>query len=150
MKAIFTTEDKGEDCPFSRQDLITAVEGIFARCYQDGGQYLQSHGWYGALDNLDVVLAEFVARPADDDELVTAEWLIRSGFKQEIVNHPVFIERGDMTLCIQYKRAWLNMGYRSQRLKPVETRGDVRRLCAALGIELEESSGGEQRRGRFC
>ena len=141
-----------EDCPFSRQDLITAIEGIFARCYQDGGQYLQSHGWYNALDNLDVVLAEFVVHPTDDDEPVTAEWLNKL-FKRlvdpekhvnkwqlgELDNgHPFTVFRQQFFGEPEFFRVCA--GENKTHLRMIHNRGDVRRLCAALGIELKDKS----------
>lgn len=85
--------------------------------------------------------------PADSDEPLTAEWLRSVGFKPD--NDEDYL--------------WINNGWRSDTLPPFDfriwghgrcdladedgcillippkTRGDLRRLCRALGIELTEA-----------
>jgi hypothetical protein len=91
---------------------------------------------------------EYVKVPADDRETVSESWLREIGFAPipgapehwtqlgVLLTRPEFIDsegerhwdikRGDYTVCI------------TRELTP-KTRGDVRRLCAALGITLRSN-----------
>lgn len=69
--------------------------------------------------------------PADDDEKVTAEWLDVLGF-----------EYGNLSGLYIRNPRWSRHETPTNVFTKVvphpETRGDVRRLCRALGIELKE------------
>ena len=93
------------------------------------------HAWKKELD-----LSE---HPADDDELVTCDsgpWLESVGFHAEpggiyVIAHQKFplvrVAVGDTG------RLWVQFGHSGVCVNDSPVRGDVRRLCAALGIELE-------------
>ena len=76
--------------------------------------------------------------PADDDEPVTEEWLCSVGAKKDDVS--VFFPspiQGVPAIEFSKEQAWLtNEDYAGVEIK-LKTRGDVRRLCAALGIEMK-------------
>lgn len=92
--------------------------------------------------------------PADDGEAITVEWLKSVGFRRfmqpangqslSITVWPVVISRwvnkGGLPVMWSVKKFadepddWL-----TQCLTPV-TRGDVRRLCRALGVQLNEGN----------
>ena len=92
-----------------------------------------------ARDACVVAEAYLAEHAADDGEAVTAEWLRTVGFYGK-VNRPLSFTQGELTLVIEGPRCWINMGMRTKHLPPnIKTRGDVRRLCNALGVELKES-----------
>lgn len=85
--------------------------------------------------------AAFAAEnPADDGEVVTEEWLLAVGFSRDgdhLAIHTSIAARP----CNQHvqfyprTRQWYVNGC---RLENKTTRGDVRRLCRVLGVELKE------------
>ena len=84
------------------------------------------------IKDLFVLAQAYIAEhPADDDEPVTDEWL-----------DSVF--GTDDSLCTEWhdewgeKITWLDK-FGLVSIPMPKTRGDVRRLCRALGIELNES-----------
>lgn len=84
--------------------------------------------------------------PSDDDEPISEEWLLTVGgehgydglmidfFGPDDITMSVFLPDGANDTC------HVGMGRKSNGvpLDHIKTRGDVRRLCAALGIELKE------------
>ena len=75
---------------------------------------------------------EYIAdHPADDDETVTAEWLDVLGF-----------EYGNLSGLYIRNPRWSRYetptNFFTKVVPHPKTRGDVRRLCRALGIELKE------------
>ena len=72
--------------------------------------------------------------PADDNEPVTEEWLESVGFVPSMLDWELRDEGTGYAIAMtgEHKR-WDYMG---RWIKSPETRGDVRRLCAALGIDL--------------
>lgn len=91
----------------------------------------------------DLALAELVMRiaddvlerhPADEDEPITEEWLIENGFNGDALGLELRDEDAGWAICKTHEHSrWDYMG---RYIKSPETRGDVRRLCAALGLEL--------------
>ncbi len=75
---------------------------------------------------------------ADDWEPVTEDWLRSVGFKRESW-HPFQLDC-ESEIDIQCGHDGLVLGHRSDEwdVKRDPTRGDVRRLCAALGVTLKE------------
>ena len=74
--------------------------------------------------------------PADDGEAITLEWLWSLGVKfgWQLGKGPSGIDRiGDLSLS---RPVW------------IETRGQLRRLCAALGIELKHPTASDQETGK--
>ena len=73
--------------------------------------------------------------PADDDEPVTEDWLLSVGHHHRVSEDstrwtPNSVRLGPTVFSIE-----TDMGYGVDI--PVKTRGDVRHLCAGLGIELK-------------
>jgi len=87
-------------------------------------------------EDVQTLLSEHLA---DDDEPVTVEWLESVGFKgisvmaEVILSAYVRLQRPSYDVVVRGNGAAF-----SPPLATAETRGDVRRLCAALGIELKE------------
>ena len=81
-------------------------------------------------------LGEFF--PADDDEPVTVEWLVSVGWERRFGRSWPEIALPEQNTWLSWRGAgvWL-VGF-DIALCLAKTRGDVRRLCAALGIELKE------------
>ena len=75
--------------------------------------------------------------PEDDEEPVTKEWLRSIGFVNSISSVLVV---GDMLSVSMPGRYWVFSCCGMPTRMKYETRGDVRRLCAALGIELKGGS----------
>lgn len=87
-------------------------------------------------------LAEY---PEDDEEPVTEEWL-RDSVGWIPVERSGYIGQDGIIFCKgsdSVYSAWLKISdhyYDMRRIVRVKTRGDVRRLCTALVIELKEGS----------
>jgi hypothetical protein len=90
------------------------------------------------------VLAE---HPADDGEAITPEWLLSVGFT---LDHEMEPPR-DPVYCIRsllWRPHYFGVNQGTWQFGPVtidqnpKTRGDVRRLCAALGIPLPDQPKG--------
>jgi hypothetical protein len=86
----------------------------------------------------------FAAVPADDGEPVTEEWLLDLGFRECYgfqYQRMVVLEEDSLYIELNAKQGG---GWTSQflsdkrRLKQDVTRGDVLRLCAALGVPLPD------------
>lgn len=81
------------------------------------------------------------ARRDDDDDRITEEWLLSVGFvkgmsptaRQIYISNITFedIDRGWVTVCDLQEAAIIG--------HPIKTRGELRRLCYGLRIELKES-----------
>ena len=83
--------------------------------------------------------------PADDGEAVTAEWLKAVGFSHDGQNWSIGVQIGydchEQGICSPNAIGW-DVFNTSQKetvgIGGLPTRGHVRRLCAALGITLQE------------
>lgn len=91
-----------------------------------------------------VVYLALAEHPADDDEPVTVEWFVKCGAKVEnrpegwvAVFEPAWHAHTSLFIYWDGTVIAKNMGHEA-RLNEVETRGDVLRLCRALGIPLNE------------
>ena len=76
----------------------------------------------------DAYLAE---HPADEDEPITLNWWLSSGAETSLIDRDFMLIRNDVEGVI-----YLVTTLQEIPLPHIKTRGDVRRLCAALGIEL--------------
>lgn len=91
---------------------------------------------------IDEVLAK---HPADDDEPVTEEWMSEIGFKDGRLKNELGYDCMSTYLRIDDIGQWYygtdyGMELDAEVMLPSDrkTRGDVRRLCRALGITLTE------------
>lgn len=89
-----------------------------------------------------VTLQYLAEHPADNDEPVTVEWLASVGFTIDV--HQSVKVTADLFLVYRGGGWFLASGADTIKSAAVDlpdykTRSDVRRLCAALGIELNES-----------
>ena len=84
-------------------------------------------------DELTIVKAYLAEHPADDGEAVSEDWLRSVGLRDNrMVIEFMKLEDG------RWASRW--HGWELPRLK---SRGQVRNLCAALGVELKESEVGK-------
>lgn len=92
-------------------------------------------------DAIPVGIALLAEHPVDDDELVTEQWL-RSVGSQEISGTGPHAWGFGLFACVAVNidgsLALTLDRYRITLVNRIATRRDVRRLCAALGIELKE------------
>lgn len=121
---------------------------------------VRSRGSFGnsSIEDRNTLVAAYLAMvPADDDELLTSEgteaWLLSVGFIADEPNHffngyrvkfrdcPWDQRWGDLQITVSNSEklgrtchATIAMGGGWEG--PFKTRGDVRRLCAALGVAL--------------
>lgn len=113
-------------------ELKAAAERLRADAYADW-DYMD--GIYASDKQLEdrrlIAKAYLAEHPADNDEPITDSWLRKIGFQDmetglESQDHVVIVNAWgmDFTVC-------------NGKPKP-ETRGDVRRLAKALGLELKE------------
>lgn len=88
-----------------------------------------------ATRDLKLLAAAYLAEhPADDDEPVDMDWFNSVGFAIEI---DLFAVRGILSF-FRNSKGWNVTVVNSVPVNRGDmTRGDVRRLCAALGVELE-------------
>lgn len=84
--------------------------------------------------------------PADDGEAVTAEWLMSVGIYkyrgEYVADAEVGYDNHTYGICSPNAYGWAvfdSMGGGKASIGCLPTRGHVRRLCAALGIQLMES-----------
>ena len=91
------------------------------------------------LDMWTVVVAYLDEHPADDDEPVTGYWLLSVGFTPFGEAMMWSYRLGEVVVMGVSPETLAdgNWGYNGKRLPRKKTRGDVRRLCEALGIELK-------------
>lgn len=87
--------------------------------------------------------AEAVARrllellpPADDDTAVSDGWLRSVGFVKVTANETIFAKNG---VQLRFHNGGWSFYLNGVLYPNRDTRGHVRRLCAALGIHLTES-----------
>ena len=113
-------------------------------------------------DAVTLAIAYLAEHPVDDDEPVTPEWLATNGFhrQQQPASSNIFgsdkcVPAAGSVLpivAIEFPRrnsrevpiwaVWVYGYERNQNFCP--TRGDVRRLCKALGIELKSPATGPE------
>ena len=95
----------------------------------------------------DIVTQAYLAEhPADDDEPVTEEWLLSIGFELTREGLPFHREidgylkpsPGNLLQPGESAYDWKLEPPANNLLAVLFTRGDVRRICRALGIELKE------------
>ena len=105
----------------------------------DAGVIKQQH------DRADLAAAYLAEHPADDDELVTPDWLELVGWEPyPQTRRNMWYSRSVSLLMIHFRDGegtWLCHGSSSCGWDYVTkqcTRGDLRRLCKLLGIELKE------------
>jgi hypothetical protein len=113
-----------------------------------------SHGMFDdeiaekiAADDMALADAYLAEHPADDGDVVTPEWLLSVGFT---LDHEMEPPR-DPVYCIRsllWRPHYFEVNQGKWQFGPVtinqnpKTRGDVRRLCAALGIPLPDQPKG--------
>lgn len=120
---------------FERADETNGYNHMSATACNDISGYVKTF--------IDMVLAE---HPADDDEAVTEEWLESVGFKHRVLRSEFGYECMSIYLKIDNDDQWFfgtDYGHEFDAevmLKTPATRGDLRRLCKALGIELKEAA----------
>jgi len=90
------------------------------------GEYQSAGHWHAVNLAVGVVLRE---HPADEDEPINQAWI-----EQHVLLEPYYL-MGLYFWCDSGQ--WIARISGKANLCDVNTRGDVRRLCAALGIELE-------------
>ena len=99
---------------------------------------------YNATEQVLSAASKYLAEhPADDAEPVTPEWLVSVGLNNELHLGGTFYVQvfadGGVSLNCTNLDTWYGW-YEELDLPKCKTRRDVRRLCAALGIELGEES----------
>jgi len=104
----------------------------------------KTQGWYDRKVLAEAYLAE---HPADDAELVTAEWLIAVGGSLRSEEYQRFafpVSHGELIVWLTEKDAAKRIAWfdtcddATGSYIPFDgTRGQMRRLCAALGIPLK-------------
>lgn len=124
-------------------DLRAAAKRLLHRATEDGKWEAMEEDLYQAVDDGAALAISYLAEHSeDDDELVTEEWL-RNYVGWIPVEGSGYIGCDKVIFCKGSESvysAWLKISqyyYDMRRIVRVETRGDVRRLCAALGIELK-------------
>ena len=115
-------------------ELRAAAERLLqgARAYRDGLHNQQ-------LDLQNVADAYLREHPADDEQLIDEAWLRSVGFintwgdKFRNVSGDIDIVVDGETVMLAYRSDYYDTATKA-------TRGDLRRLAAALGIELKEGA----------
>lgn len=99
---------------------------------------------HGQQDDCETLADAYLAEhPADDGELITEEWLRSVGFKQSAEGTMMRLASGEPLSHLRHTAVsfdlvsgnWFANGLRCRKQ---ETRGHLRRLCAALGIPITE------------
>ncbi len=116
--AKFSTEDKWTPTQLREVARIMATPIHGAKACQLAQAYLAEH-------------------PADDEEPITEAWLRSVGFDDE---HRLDWKNLVIKFCVPIRDNFWDFYLNSTQIKPPKTRGDVRRLCKALGVELKEAN----------
>lgn len=112
-------------------DLVAA-----AKRFRAGWTAGDAESYLNAIGNL--ANAYLDAHPEDEDAPVTKEWLTSIGFRETrtSINGATVWER--LPLCCYVTHEPIEWQYKLATIDaPIITRGDVRRLCTALGVMIE-------------
>ena len=98
-----------------------------------------------SVDMIAVANAYLAEHPADDDEPIVEAWLLSVGFLRDLNEYEITspTSDGQFVYLTLTRRGWVlgtgSWSHRSSLLLPAtpETRGQLRRLCAALNIPLQ-------------
>lgn len=93
-------------------------------------------------DGAAVAAAWLAEHKADDAELVTKEWLLAVGFASDGSHFRLSGWGPDRNGTVQVYRWASEWFVNGSRIRSQPTRGDVRRLAKALGVELKEGGAG--------
>ncbi len=117
--------------------LREAAERWKANVYRDFDSLNASR--QQCYDSATLADAYLVEHPADDGEKVTEEWLLASGFTPhpEFRGHSIYNKTQSIEVWIADGGICVEGEYISRKFGGDYTRGDMRRLCSALGIELK-------------
>ena len=125
------------------RDVAQAAE----RLRKPGLRAVAFHTGQGCVDIGTLADAYLAEHPADDAEPISEEWLrsvwfvaVESDMGRNYSDHFEIEAASKGTLNLwEFNQTgdWLINGFDSW---PLKSRGDVRRLCAALGIQLKEGS----------
>jgi hypothetical protein len=103
-----------------------------AQQLRDSAQRITAGEWTDS--DLQAVARAVLALPADDETPAQ----LGIAYEHRTINT---YERIEIRICGVCKiGAFLNRGGKEMFLCEVKTRGDVRRLCAALGVEVKEQA----------
>ena len=119
-----------------------SVEAAASRLRDDAYKDAEFIDVYASVDQWDdqeiLANAYLAEHPADDAEPMTLEWVgeVTGELLCEIGGDSsrAFVNAGGILTIHRDGRVFIQL----KIVKPVKTRGDVRRLCAALGVELNE------------
>jgi len=122
-------------------ELQRAAERLRACNYEsdwdlDGASFQQISDWQA------LAKAYLAEHPADDGEAVTVEWLESIGWLEDQTGWPAICLRETSEWGISWRGHGIWLTPMSVPLYRAPTRGDVRRLCRALGIALKETTNG--------
>jgi hypothetical protein len=100
-------------------------------------KYLAEHGTLLLHEGLKLACAWLAEHPADDGEAIDAAWLKAAGFDGDAEMKPFGpgMWLGDLRVHHDWRWSWRPGPW---PFRAVRTRGDLRRLAAALGIPLRE------------
>ena len=126
---------------------LREMRRLSAEC--DGGYPATDEGrWQSQLDHLTLAEAYLAEHPADDDEAIRPSWLVDlpctiRATKDVVWASPWSENSLDERVRIVFTGTWViqGEGMTVVRIPAQKTRGDVRRLCAALGVPLDECKG---------
>lgn len=93
-------------------------------------------------DMAEVALAYLAEHPADSELPIDEEWLRSVGFEAFDEHGSGWFKDspgGSTRVSIGYRGQWLVNGNEMEYAAQPKTRGDLRRLCFALGVELKSA-----------
>ena len=124
-------------------DRLLRHEAITGMDFRESPYFVEGRGVDESLRLPDVRIAMLLClaeHPADDDEPVTEEWLRSVGFCD--TEYMSSLENGPLEYVLEeevyFPENWILNGGDPPESMSIKTRGDVRRLCRALGIQLNE------------
>lgn len=125
--------------------MTNELRAAAERVIQQGDSSVYWHSPQAITDSEKLARAYLAEHPADGGEPITEEWLQSVGFEPRKGSkfHFVYDAAPYMTIMWDYREDELMIGHAQtwKRLGDNRTRGDVRRLCRALGIELKDTKG---------
>lgn len=132
-------------------DERAAMERLRANAYSDhvtinppgDGPMLMDYSQERASDNIALAAALLRLHPPDDEREITEEWLREVGFVSGVNPYWVTSSSEVLDLAFSQEGRW-NLSRRNSEygedsifLPSLKTRGQLRRLCAALSILLK-------------
>ncbi len=130
----------------SAAERVRRHRAAMATHHHQQSPYFAPEAHDGYLHQLDedrerLAYAYLSEHPADDELPITEEWLRSVGFCDAENDYWIWLQATDLFIARSSENKWTIEGYgngETVSISAPKTRGQLRRLAACLGIELQE------------